>query len=328
MALKAMGDGPVDGLHGINPVIMEKGPDLLPQIAFRTRLFPGRLKKPAAHLLNLVKQKGQHHQYGKNRREILLAEPVIMAEVVALILEGIEGLVFDLPAGPAGTHDGNGVFPGNGQIGHPTEPGDLVTLADLPVFQKIDQQVRAGLIEGNLVEKAEIMNFFRFIRVRVFELRHFVLFLRQIDLLEEILVVTGLGAQNKAQIKALEVLYVRGVAAQAIFHHNDLEMGMLPAELLIKTAGRVTLAVVFNRSVLFRDHFRENRNYYQETDSLYIDLSEKTSVESKEISEGVVLDYDAAGNLVGIDIDNASKKVQLKDLFLSRLPSDIHTVAA
>lgn len=31
-------------------------------------------------------------------------------------------------------------------------------------------------------------------------------------------------------------------------------------------------------------------NYYPETDSLYIDLSEKTSIESKEISEGVVLD--------------------------------------
>lgn len=69
-------------------------------------------------------------------------------------------------------------------------------------------------------------------------------------------------------------------------------------------------------------------NYYPETDSLYIDLSEKTSVESKEISEGVVLDYDNEGNLVGIDIDNASKKVQLKELTLSRLPSDIHTVVA
>jgi uncharacterized protein YuzE len=69
-------------------------------------------------------------------------------------------------------------------------------------------------------------------------------------------------------------------------------------------------------------------NYYSQTDSLYIDLSEKTSVESKEISEGVVLDYDAAGNLVGIDIDNASKKVQLKELFLNRLPSEVHTVAA
>lgn len=67
-------------------------------------------------------------------------------------------------------------------------------------------------------------------------------------------------------------------------------------------------------------------NYYPETDSLYIDLSEKTSIESKEISEGVVLDYDAEGNLVGIDIDNASKKVQLKELFLRRLPADIHAV--
>jgi uncharacterized protein YuzE len=69
-------------------------------------------------------------------------------------------------------------------------------------------------------------------------------------------------------------------------------------------------------------------NYYPETDSLYIDLSEKTSVESKEISEGVVLDYDTEGNLVGIDIDNASTKVQLKELIVSRLSSGIHTVAA
>jgi uncharacterized protein YuzE len=69
-------------------------------------------------------------------------------------------------------------------------------------------------------------------------------------------------------------------------------------------------------------------NYYPETDSLYIDFSEKTSVESKEISEGVMLDYDAEGNLVGIDIDNASKKIQLKELILSRLPAAVHTVAA
>lgn len=69
-------------------------------------------------------------------------------------------------------------------------------------------------------------------------------------------------------------------------------------------------------------------NYYAETDSLYIDLSEKTSVESREISVGIVLDYDDKGNLVGIDIDNASKKVQLKELVLSKLPGTVHTVAA
>ena len=62
--------------------------------------------------------------------------------------------------------------------------------------------------------------------------------------------------------------------------------------------------------------------YYPETDSLYIDLSEKTSVESTEISEGIVLDYDDEGKLVGIDIDNASSKVKLKELIINRLPSE------
>jgi uncharacterized protein YuzE len=68
--------------------------------------------------------------------------------------------------------------------------------------------------------------------------------------------------------------------------------------------------------------------YYPETDSLYIDLSEQPSVDSQEISEGIVLDYDASGNLVGIDIDNASKKVQLKESTLSKLPTEVQTIVA
>ena len=68
--------------------------------------------------------------------------------------------------------------------------------------------------------------------------------------------------------------------------------------------------------------------YYPEMDSLYIDLSEQPSVDSQEISEGIVLDYDASGNLVGIDIDNASKKVQLKELTLSKLPTEVQTIVA
>ncbi|MCE7939954.1 hypothetical protein DCC79_09005 [bacterium] len=60
--------------------------------------------------------------------------------------------------------------------------------------------------------------------------------------------------------------------------------------------------------------------YYPETDSLYIDLSHRTSVESREISEGIVLDYDDAGRVVGIDIDNASLKVELHELLVSKMP--------
>jgi len=63
--------------------------------------------------------------------------------------------------------------------------------------------------------------------------------------------------------------------------------------------------------------------YYPDTDSLYIDLAERASTESREVSEGIVLDYDADGHLVGIDIDNASHKVQLRQLILSGLESEV-----
>ena len=61
-------------------------------------------------------------------------------------------------------------------------------------------------------------------------------------------------------------------------------------------------------------------NYYPETDSLYIDLASRTSVDSIEVSEGVVLDYDAEGNLVGIDIDEASRKLDLSEIATSHVP--------
>ena len=61
-------------------------------------------------------------------------------------------------------------------------------------------------------------------------------------------------------------------------------------------------------------------NYYPETDSLYIDLLSRPSVETREVSEGVALDYDADGNLVGIDIDNASRKLDLREITTSKMP--------
>ncbi|MFH1777766.1 MAG: DUF2283 domain-containing protein [Candidatus Omnitrophota bacterium] len=65
-------------------------------------------------------------------------------------------------------------------------------------------------------------------------------------------------------------------------------------------------------------------DYYKNTDSLYIDLSSKLSTETREISPGVNLDYDDEGELIGIDIDNASKKLDLKDLTLNHIPAKVH----
>lgn len=69
-------------------------------------------------------------------------------------------------------------------------------------------------------------------------------------------------------------------------------------------------------------------NYHPDTDSLYIDLSEKTSVDSREVSDGVVIDFDEKGNIVGIDIDNASRKLELEQLLISKLPFKKEIIAA
>jgi uncharacterized protein YuzE len=68
--------------------------------------------------------------------------------------------------------------------------------------------------------------------------------------------------------------------------------------------------------------------YYSATDSLYIGLAEQPSVESQEVSEGIVLDYGADGRLVGIDIDNASHKVQLKPLVLTGMDGEVEKRAS
>lgn len=61
-------------------------------------------------------------------------------------------------------------------------------------------------------------------------------------------------------------------------------------------------------------------HYYPETDSLYIDLSARASADSREVADGLVIDFDGAGNIVGIDIDQASKQLDLKTLEVEALP--------
>lgn len=61
--------------------------------------------------------------------------------------------------------------------------------------------------------------------------------------------------------------------------------------------------------------------YYSDTDSLYIDLSERPSVESQEVAPGIVLDFDESNNIVGIDIDRASHILNLTELDITDIPT-------
>ena len=60
--------------------------------------------------------------------------------------------------------------------------------------------------------------------------------------------------------------------------------------------------------------------YDAKTDSLYMDVADATSADSREVAAGVVIDFDAEGNIVGIDIDHASTKLNLRTLEADGLP--------
>jgi uncharacterized protein YuzE len=68
-------------------------------------------------------------------------------------------------------------------------------------------------------------------------------------------------------------------------------------------------------------------HYYPETDSLYIELKAGPGVQTREVSDGLNVDLDAKGEVVGFDIDFASKRSDLSTLETIALPAGA-TVAA
>ena len=55
-------------------------------------------------------------------------------------------------------------------------------------------------------------------------------------------------------------------------------------------------------------------SYSKEADTLYIRLNDRKVETSDEVSDDVILDFDKDGNVVGIEILNASKKLNINEL--------------
>jgi uncharacterized protein YuzE len=56
--------------------------------------------------------------------------------------------------------------------------------------------------------------------------------------------------------------------------------------------------------------------YSQEADAIYIRLNESRIENSDEVSEGLIVDYDKDGNVVGIEILWVSEKADLEQLII------------
>ena len=60
--------------------------------------------------------------------------------------------------------------------------------------------------------------------------------------------------------------------------------------------------------------------YHKETDMLYIKLASGVSIESEEVSPGVVLDYDDHNRVIGVEVEDASKFIDMSHLELTAMP--------
>ncbi len=60
--------------------------------------------------------------------------------------------------------------------------------------------------------------------------------------------------------------------------------------------------------------------YFPENDMLYIKLMDGVSTESEEVAAFVVLDFDAENRVLGIEIEDASQRMDLSKLEISSLP--------
>ncbi|MFN3162569.1 MAG: DUF2283 domain-containing protein [Pseudohongiellaceae bacterium] len=60
-------------------------------------------------------------------------------------------------------------------------------------------------------------------------------------------------------------------------------------------------------------------SYFNDTDTLYIELNDDVVSETKELDENTILDYDASGNIVAITMEHASSRTDISRLQLSGL---------
>jgi uncharacterized protein YuzE len=66
-------------------------------------------------------------------------------------------------------------------------------------------------------------------------------------------------------------------------------------------------------------------SYDRTTDSLYVLLVDRPGADVVEVAPGVVADLDASGEIVGIDLDHASRFVDEETLRRKAIPIDLRT---
>ena len=169
ISLRTGEDQSIEHLHGMNDDQPESASDGFKEVSLGSHFLADFTVQSATELLQLINEKGEHHEGKEGHAQVLLAKTKVVLEVVSLVLERVERLVLDLPSGAAAPHDVVDVILRDGEVGYPTEMLGLLS-ALFPVFQEVDEEVFVRFIERDTVGEAEEM-----MDARIFFIRKIVL---------------------------------------------------------------------------------------------------------------------------------------------------------
>ena len=188
--------------------------------------------------------------------------PIIVFKVIALIFQSIEGLVFNLPPRPATPHEVVHVPRADAQVGHPTKVLHLA-LTHLPILDEIDSHVSVRGIEchshsqsgsdGPHAQHGRVAHR----RSHAWPAR------RRLYLREQIRMIAVFHTENIVQPVDMQCLDVGCMGTEAVFGHDELEVGMVLTQLGNEAFGGVAFTIIFGRAVLFDDrlwHQGESRS--------------------------------------------------------------------
>src|SRR5262245_24783912 len=176
---------------------------------------------------------------------------IVVLKVIALIFQRVERLIFDLPPRSAPAHEGLHVACTYPYVCHPAEVLHLL-IAHFPVLDKIDPYVRLRGIKWDVMDKAKAMHelssaivpFIRGDAARLFG---------HLYLLEHIAMIPFFDTQDIAQTVCTQRLDVGGIRTQTVFSDDELEVGMILAQLGHKALGGIAFTIIFLGAIAIHD---------------------------------------------------------------------------
>ncbi len=172
---------------------------------------------------------------------------VVVFKMIALVLEGIEGLIFNLPAGATAPHQLKDIGCRDREIGDPAKMLDFVPV-NFPIFNEVDQQVRVRGVQRDLIDEPKSMNDPFHL---AFVLGHLTGLVGRGDRFKQKGVVAFFDPHNVAQVVLFEFLQMGRIGAEGIFGDNEGPLRVVLAQLAEKTLGRIAWYTLHGHKINF-----------------------------------------------------------------------------